>query len=162
MHKRARGRGTQQLRALVGSVVLDVEPGLDVRRAQHHGHAIVDLVHVLARGRRDDRAGLQWRGVFDVGVAPLFVESREEHELTVTAREVVAVSYTHLDVYKRQALVSLGLGYMGSSKVPDTYAHAVLEPAVQFSSRDDDYDDYGEVASEPQWRHDAVPRRAFG
>ena len=60
------------------------------------------------------------------------------------------------------ALVSLGLGYMGASNVPETYVDAVYEPAVPFSSRDDDYDVYGEVASEPQWRRDAVPRRAFG
>ena len=60
------------------------------------------------------------------------------------------------------ALVSLGLGYMGASNVPETYVDAVYEPAAPFSSRDDDYDGYGEVASEPQWRRDAVPRRAFG
>jgi hypothetical protein len=60
------------------------------------------------------------------------------------------------------ALVSLGLGYMGTANVPRTSADDFdYEPVIPHS--DHDYElEYREIAGEQHWRREAAPRRAFG
>ena len=73
-------------------MVAHVDPHIDVVVVKDNGHAIMDLIHVDVGGGGDDRARRQRCYVAQRrGVTPVFVESGEEHGLTVSASEVVGL-----------------------------------------------------------------------